>query len=293
MALSSHRTDLRIAPSSSRYIVNPITVGDEHGLPDILIVSVDGAEFYTHHWKLMKCSSNRFAVHLPVHAPFLGTMYRVDLPESETVVRIMLRSIYEKIDNSGHDVPKLRDLLTSLDSFRTYGVSPQIYMLATSPMRSHLLRFTSHQDDAILVYAAAAHHELDEIAVTTSAYLLGYPLNDIEDTLIATMGPVYLLRLVKLHESRVDLLRDLVFKPPDLHGPVPTCNFGNQGKVAKGWARATADLGWRVSPDLSANVIQTILGSVYDEISCALCRGQVRSRIQDIIVRWSTANCTI
>lgn len=327
MALSSHQTDLRIASLSSRYSVvsqasvtpqylpttercsqNPITVGDENGLPDIFIVSADGAEFYTHHWKLMQSSSNHFAMHLPVHAPFPGTTYRVDLPESGTVVRIILRSIYERIDSGGSDVPELRDLLTSLDSFKTYGISPQLYMLATSPMRSHLLRFTPRQDDAIVVYAAAAHHELEEIAVTTSAYLLKYPLDEIKDTLLATMGPVYLLRLAKLHETRIDLLRELVLKPPDLHGPVPTCNFRNQGTVGKEWARVTADLGWRISPgmssraysmefskhhfarDLSTSVIQTVLGSVSNELSCTLCKEQLRSRIQDIIVRWSTAD---
>lgn len=228
-------------------IQNPIH--DGNGIPDLVLVSADRVHFHVHYWKLSEESYNSFgALLLPRNIPTYNATYYLELFEPAAVLRIVLCAIYGRF--SRDDAPLLPDMFGALEALEKYGFYPHAYTLPQSPLRSYLLRHTVDQDNAIQVYALAANWNLEDIAVITSSYLLGYPFTRINDELADYMGSLYMLRLAQLQEDRICKLRELIFTEPSLHGPQALCGFESQRRVTIGWARAVANLGWRISPGL-------------------------------------------
>lgn len=239
---------------------NPIH--DENGIPDLVLISADGIHFHVHYWKLSQESYNSFDALLPIdYTPAAGNTTWRRLFEPAAVLRIILCAIYGRFGNND-DIPLLHDIFSALEALEKYGFQPRAFTLPRSPLQSYLLSYTSHLDNAIQIYAIAANYGLKDIAVTTSAYLLDYPLTNINDILADYMGSFYMLRLAQLQEDRISKLRELIFKEPSLHGPQPSCGFENQKRVTIGWARAVADLGWRISPG-SCAVISALVHLSY------------------------------
>lgn len=277
--------------SFPHFLLNPIH--DGNGIPDLVLISADGIHFHVHYWKLSQESYNSFGALLPIeYTPDAGNTTWRRLFEPAAVLRIVLCAIYGRFGNN-NDIPLLHDIFSALEALEKYGFQPHAFTLPRSPLQSYLLSYTSHPDNAIQIYAIAASYDLKDIAVTTSAYLLNYPLTNINDVLADYMGSFYMLRLAQLQEDRISKLRELIFKEPSLHGPQPSCGFENQKRVTIGWARAVADLGWRISPGLLVTTIQQVLGAIHNDLTCVLCKAQLDMRIQDVVRQWSIADRTI
>lgn len=216
------------------------------GRPDVTVVSADYVYFYAHAEKLLQQSGNRFNALLPpdmTHISHEQPML-VHVPEEATVLNIVLHAIYGWSSSSfGHSVDQIRLAVNSLEK---YGVSLEECLSPDSPLRSLIL---SHaQLRPIEMYAMAAAHHLESLAVSVSSMLLSYPLLSLTDELAIQMGAAYLRRLVLLHEKRMDLLRGLVLAPPDTHRTTNTCTFEQQKDLTSAWALTVAELAWQASP---------------------------------------------
>lgn len=100
------------------------------------------------------------------------------------------------------------------------------------------------------MYALAASHDLEQLAIPISSHLLGFHLPDLSDTIAAKMSSIYLKRLFALHLNRLDALKDLLLRPPPPHALTPTseCDATEQKKLTRAWALATAHLAWDARP---------------------------------------------
>jgi hypothetical protein len=69
------------------------------------------------------------------------------------------------------------------------------------------------------MYALAAQHKLEQLAIAVSPSLLSFDLATLTDDLVGRMGAVYLKRLVFLHLGRSAALKRLLSPPLKLSHP--------------------------------------------------------------------------
>ena len=83
-----------------------------------------------------------------------------------------------------------------------------------------------------------------------SGHLLAYDLSRISDALSIKMGSLYLRRLLILHTSRADALKNIVLAPPSSHPPTLICadREVSQARLTRAWAFAAAQLAWAHLP---------------------------------------------
>jgi len=143
------------------------------------------------------------------------------------------------------------------------------------------------------MYVLAANHNMEELAVSISSHLLSFDLSGLTDNLAERMGAVYLRRLIFLHLGRADALKRLLLPLPDFHGPTPTCGLEERGKLMRAWSLATASLAWDARPDLLPGTIQSVLGSLWDILSCQTCRIGIQTTVKTIVSAWANVKATI
>ena len=177
----------------------------------------------------------------------LPTPLTIPISHSSAVVNIILHAMYNL--SSLHYHPTLEMVEAALDALASYGTSIQLLALPDLPLHTLIVSFAPYAP--LDAYAVAAKHELENAAITISSHLLAYDLSRLPDTTVQKMGPLYLKRLVLLHQSRLAALRDIVFKAPDKHPIVPGCNEELQQQMLGAWAHAVAQLVWDVRPSKS------------------------------------------
>jgi hypothetical protein len=113
---------------------------------------------------------------------------------------------------------------------------PDGLAVASSPQQDRL--------EALERYAQAAALDQVELATAASAHLHAMvPLLDLTDELVARMGPIYLRRLIALHQHRIDGLRRMILAGPATHASTPTCGLEQQQALQSDWIVAAAFLG--------------------------------------------------
>lgn len=100
----------------------------------------------------------------------------------------------------------------------------------------------------IEMYASAASHNLDDLAVAISPHLLSFELSELPDKIAQKMGAVYLRRLMFLHLGRVQALKRLLEPPLEFHTPTDSCGLSEQSQLTRAWSLAIASLAWDVRP---------------------------------------------
>lgn len=143
------------------------------------------------------------------------------------------------------------------------------------------------------IYAAAAHHDIFELAQRASSHLLAFPLDRIDDHIAALMGPVYLKRLISLHLNRLEIAKSALMQSPGFHPASNECSFEDQKRVKRAWALGATYLAWEIRADLSSQTVKGAFDPLIAELECAQCQELLQKRIRDILVAWSAVKCTI
>ncbi|KAL0949775.1 hypothetical protein HGRIS_009814 [Hohenbuehelia grisea] len=269
--------------------------------PDLTLLSADAVFFYVHSHVLLGASDNSFLglVRTPPITPRplatnpdgtpADTQPILKVPEQSTVLNVILHAVYDM--SCAHYSPTLDILSTAIDRFPAYGLQPAARIKPQNPLYSLLLSYAPLQP--LELYALAAAHDLNELAVTTSSHLLGYPLATLTDEMATRIGPIYLKRLFFLHFGRVEALKRILLPPPHPHPPTPWCDFTEQKKLTRAWALASAYLAWDARPDLPASSMEAALRPLGDHLTCDLCRHALDERVKNLIVQWTIIRHTI
>jgi hypothetical protein len=253
---------------------------------DCVLLSSDQTYFFLSSKILFSQSSNAF----------MGLLWSPDTtflprpkcaPDTAFILNILLLSIYG-VSCSQFD-PSFEQLDTAINRLCAYGVSPSELITKNHPLFGLLLTHASFTP--LDVYALAASHLLEDLAVASSSHLLSLRLSTITDEVCLKIGAVYLKRLVDLHLDRMDALRAALIVLPDYHQPTVLCQFTGDGetqsRMRTAWARGVADLTWELRPDISVNMLRLKLTPIAEQLSCPLCRTSVQKRIDELCTRWA------
>ena len=270
--------------------------------PNVLLVSSDNVVFHVHHHQLLRLSGNDFAG-LVWDSPELrtGRPLVVYADQDAAVLDFVLHVFYDIVSRVG---PISFDALASaFCALVSYGVCMQEAAALGTPLAEALMRFGPLR--AIEVYALAAEHDLEHIAVPVSAYLIAYPLLQLPEELAFRISPRYLMRLHNLQQDRMTALRGLLLTLPEFHPPTFSCSLAKQKHfVCRPWGVALADLAWDAKPgmspwlamlirvlnsraDISAIALQQHLNFLSRTLECLDCKDAMSQRVRGIVRTWN------
>ncbi|TFK50591.1 hypothetical protein OE88DRAFT_1631272 [Heliocybe sulcata] len=258
---------------------------------DLILASSDVVFFYVHSHKLLSSSNNKFNNLLRVDG---GGCFKgggndvsgiplVSVAENSAVLNILLHTLYYM--PFSQYTPTLDILLAAVAGLKKYGMQVQEYVTQGTHLFQHLLLHAPL--NPLEVYILAGSHDLQGLAVASSAHLLSFQLCNITDEMAQRMGPVYLKRLFFLHLGRIEALKRLLTAPPTAHEPTLTCNFMEQKEMVRAWALAAAYLAWDAKPDLPVSTVRQTMQPLADKLTCASCRQAMSDRIKQLITQWS------
>ncbi|KAF9526816.1 hypothetical protein CPB83DRAFT_769632, partial [Crepidotus variabilis] len=208
---------------------------------DISLVSKDGVLFYIHSFVILKANPFAFKTTLgsSLDDPRLQHT-AIPVPSASPELNIILLALYD-LSPASHS-PTIEHLIKAVDMMPSYSLSVQQLVHPNSPLFLHFLSIAPlHPMD---IFALAAHHGIDQLAVSTSAHLLSYPVHTITDEQAERMGAVYLRRLVNLRLTRFSALKNILLHPPLPHAPSKKCGFVDQRWLTRAWALASAHIVW-------------------------------------------------
>lgn len=209
---------------------NPVALlGPSSTIPDEVLKSSDGVLFYVHRHVLLAASSNAFA-----GLPFSGQTTHVDVPETSTVLNIILHAVYDLSCATFN--PVLETLAIALDRMGKYGLAPRSLIDPTKAIFSVL--YAQAPLRPIETFILAAHYDIELLAQLASGHLLSFSLDRLSDEMVDQMGGRYLKRLFLLHRNRMTQLKEIIITPPE-PGPGCTCR---PGVVQSAWAMAAISL---------------------------------------------------
>ena len=166
------------------------------------------------------------------------------LPHPAAVLNVVLHVVYNI--SCAHYNPDITTLMDAIDALAVYGLPPKRYVTPASPLYTLIL--SRAPISPILVYATAAAHNLNDLAVAVSSHLLSFPLSSLSDELAARIGPIYLKRLCFLQLGRIERLQTLLRAPPNFHPETDRCDFAAQKRLVRAWELASAWLAWDARP---------------------------------------------
>ncbi|KAG9105077.1 hypothetical protein FRC06_000050 [Ceratobasidium sp. 370] len=211
------------------------------------------------------------------------------LPLQSPVLNVILHVVYGL--PMEHFRPDLQLLCHTLSELVAFGYRPADLVTPHSEI-FHLL--VAHSKTyPLVVYALAAGHQIERLAVTCSSNTLGVELSEITDELASVMGPVYLRRLFFLHLGRTDALKRLLLEPPAGHPPSPACDAENQKSLTRAWALAVAYMTVEGRPDAHPAMLNNTLSTLGEHLECPSCRESLADRIQSVVQKWAAVSSTI
>ncbi|CAK5282851.1 unnamed protein product [Mycena citricolor] len=255
--------------------------GDCASAPDIVLRTSDGVNFYVHSDKI-DVESHRLSGHITSIHHRDGPSV-VDVPETSTVLNVILHALYGI--SCAQYSPSVDVLVEAVDSMLSYGMDPQSFILPSTTLYSMLL--SQAPLSPLRVYTLAARYDIMELAVPTSSHLLSFQLSALTDADVEEMGPVYLKRLMFMHNGRIDALRRALMPPPYPHPPTSECSFANQKSLTRAWTMAAAYLAWDIRPDMSTHTIEASLRPLSNLLPCNLCKRALNDRIKSVVIQWS------
>ncbi|EKM51634.1 uncharacterized protein PHACADRAFT_199137 [Phanerochaete carnosa HHB-10118-sp] len=253
---------------------------------DLVLVSCDRISFYVHSTVILAASSNSFAD--LIRSTRLAVASRnvehdvVNVRETSSVLNIILHSIYNL--SCAPYAPTNGDLITAVDTFPRYGFSVHTHVAPSTAFFQVLL--SRVHTDPLEFYALAGHHDLYALASCASAHLLGLKVGSIPVEVVERMGPVYLNRLLSLHQTRLDALKAILAGPPAPHSLTYGCDEESQASLARAWSLVAAYLIWEMRPQLTPISLELTLGQLARNIRCPLCKTSFDARLAGVMTAW-------
>ena len=190
--------------------------------------------------------------------------------------------------------PNLQTIRKTFGALTKYGCRLSECISADSEIFVDLVSHVADPNiDPLEVYALAALHGFEELAVECSYHALRIPVASIDEPNSITMGPLYLLRLSKLHEVRKATLHRLLLKPPELHNDVPLCDRKMKISVIQSYGLVAGYLTWEAEADASPEWINSHFKAFISGIECEQCQHGIRTSVQNLLSTWNKVKKTI
>ncbi|KZV90942.1 hypothetical protein EXIGLDRAFT_770398 [Exidia glandulosa HHB12029] len=258
---------------------------------DTLLVSSDDVAFYVQAGTLTVLSQNGFAALLPATPatqPSFFPVVRVE--QTAAVLDVVLHALYglALMPNP----PGLSTLSAAIDALLVqYAIHTAPVLGPATPLFDVLLAHA--QLTPFEIYVLAAKHNLIELAIASSAYLLSFPLNALSEADAERIGPIYLRKLFFQHMGRICALQRLLLVLPAPHLAVPSCRVADVEALESAWMLAAAYLNLQARPDHTPESLQATLGPLLVKVWCKACRTALQTRIDALIAEWGTIKRTI
>lgn len=196
--------------------------------------------FYIHSGTVARTQPNAFRRLTGLPLTDAGCRDRIiKVDETSSVLAVMLHGLY---NTPCAPVPSFESIVTAVDKMRMYEISPAVQLTPGSHLYNLVLSFAPIKP--LEVYALAALHRLDNMAVEASSHLISYPLSAITDGMAARIGTFYLLRLFQWRLQRTAELKRIILRPPFPHLPTRECPFEKQKVLTQIWADISARVGY-------------------------------------------------
>ena len=202
--------------------------------------------FHLHAHRVLTPSANGFAHKWPPQSYSVNSanLPVILVPESSLVLNLLLHCVYDL--PCTHFLSSVEDISACVTAIIKYGLPLSAY---ASPDGSLYNLVLSRAPTAgIQMYALAAEHKLEQLAVAISPSLLSFDLATLGEDLVKRMGAVYLKRLVFLHLGRSAALKRLLSPPLNYHPPDEDCGVEEHDELIGAWGLAVASLGWDARP---------------------------------------------
>lgn len=224
------------------------------------------------------------------------------IPEPSPLLNLFLHCVYDlPCTRFSSTVDDVSDCVTTIIK---YGLPLAGY--ASQGGALYNLVLSKAPTAGIQMYALAAQHKLEQLAVAVSPFLLTLDLATLTDDLAGRMGAVYLRRLVFLHLGRSAALKRLLSPPLNYHAPEDTCGTQEHDALMNAWSLAVTPLAWNVRPgscpplhahhalenvlnlppDLAPTAIKAALGPLVDVVSCSRCKEGIQQTVKSVVAAW-------
>ncbi|KAI0342267.1 hypothetical protein BDW22DRAFT_1357581 [Trametopsis cervina] len=251
--------------------------------PDTVIASADQVFFFVHFHTLLAPSYNFFGGLLPpgLH-PTDVKPFTFVVPEPADVLNVILHCLYELPCDAYS--PSLDCIDAAITAQTQYGLDPHHYLARGMPLYETVLLHAPRSP--IETYALAAAHKCEDLAVAASAYTLPVPLHCVSHDIVDRIGTRYMHRLLRLHISRMDTLKDLLDAPLYPHVAKPHCSAEQRRVVGRAFQLAGAQVYYSATPALARSGIETIMNSLVEAIGCHDCRESLEAHVKKLVTQW-------
>ncbi|PBK83960.1 hypothetical protein ARMGADRAFT_1133905, partial [Armillaria gallica] len=251
---------------------------------DVVLVSFDSVTFHVHSQTVLGASDNDFGFLLQPDRRVDGDTSIVQVDEHSEVLNILLHVIYS-ISCIPYQ-PSFEVLQTAVERMEHYGMAVNVHVQPSTPMFDILSSHAS--DNALHLYALAAHFDLYDLAVFASAHLLSVTLSSLTEDMVRRIGAPYLRRLFTLHLGRKEALKRVLITPPRRHYPTLACSAYSQEQFALDWVLNVAQIVSEANPDISSHYIVALLRPLKDQTSCETCRVNLYERLEQLTEQWGS-----
>ncbi|KAF8598922.1 hypothetical protein BDV93DRAFT_592541 [Ceratobasidium sp. AG-I] len=162
---------------------------------DTALLAASDVLFYAHRAKLLLGSSNSFGGLVTSDHSFLEitmTNYRSE------VLNVVLLAVYELPINSCD--PSLKTLCGVIPALTKLGYD--LRSIAGPQSELFQLFLKAAEGDPLSLYAVAAQHSFEELAVSASTFSLNTPIMQLSNELAQQMGAIYLQRLLRRENGK-------------------------------------------------------------------------------------------
>jgi len=262
---------------------------------DLILLATDAVFFYAHRSVLLRESSNNFGglviprhvrdKHLPLNGSRPPDVVIADYQPA--VLNVVLLAVYDFPMRSCD--PTLETLCDVVPALTNLGYNLSSIAAPQSELFGLLLE--AAEGEPFWLYAIAAQHDFEELAIPASRFTLGKSIGDLPNELAEQMGPIYLKRLLVLHHEHGDTLKRLV-APPILHPPTddyPKCDSEVQVRVKQAWTVVSAHV--VCQNDLSG--IEEKIASYVTHVECPECLQSLWGKVALFIEEWSMVRVSV
>ncbi|KZV99196.1 hypothetical protein EXIGLDRAFT_579335, partial [Exidia glandulosa HHB12029] len=255
---------------------------------DTILISSDGVVFFVLAGQLTSHSENAFAGLLSAttspRPAALPEVYHVE--QTAAVLNVVLHALHGLVLTLYN--PDLVTLYAAVDALLVqYAVPPKLVLCPATPLFDALLAHAQSKPlEPLDVYAFAAKHNMEDLAIASSALLLSFPIDTLSDADAERIGTKYLRKLFCLHMARVSALHQLLLAMPVPHAASPYCTVADAEAMKSAWMLAAARLNLEARPDHTSHSLQATLSPVLVKVWCKDCRKALQTRIDALIADW-------
>jgi len=138
------------------------------------------------------------------------------------------------------------------------------------------------------IYTLAASRGFEQLAIATSFHALRIPISSIDEDTAMTMGPIYFLRLARLHENRKKALSRLLQTFPnrrhdDEEDTATACSSEYRNSMMRAYGLIAGYLTWEARPDMHGDWIIGCFVGLMGSLECSRCKRNVIESVQNVL----------